>query len=96
MNKITKSLLCGLVLTMGLVGSANAISISGVPYWSFTQDQPNGDMYFFVNVGPGQIAYYVGNNHAIATMIDNAGRAGASIDVQTDASFKITQVGGPY
>ena len=94
MIKIMKGVLCGIGLTMGLVASANAAS--GVPYWSFTQDYTNGEMYFFVNVGPGQIAYYVGNNHAIATMIDNAGHAGASIDVQTDSGAKITQVGGAY
>lgn len=96
MNKITKSVLCGLGLTLGLAASASAADLSGVPYWSFTQTQPTGEMYFFVNVGPGQIAYYVGDNFAIPTMIDNAGHAAASIDINVDGSSKITYVGGAY
>ena len=93
MKKLIISVLCSVGLTIGLVGSANAIS--GVPYWSFTQDYSE-QMYFFVNIGPGQIAYYIGDNHAIATMIDNAGHAGASIDVSTNAGSFITMVGGAY
>ena len=96
MNKTTKGLLCSIGLTLGLAGSASAATISGVPYWSFTQTQPTGEMYFFINIGPGQIAYYVGDNYAIPTMIDNAGHAAASIDIQVDASSKIIQVGGAY
>ena len=96
MNKITKGMLCGLGLTLGLASTASAADLSGVPYWSFTQTQPTGEMYFFVNVGPGQIAYYIGDNYAIPTMIDNAGHAAASIDINVDASSRITYVGGAY
>ena len=98
MNKITKGMLCGLGLTLGLASAASAADLSGVPYWSFTQTQtqPTGEMYFFVNVGPGQIAYYIGDNYAIPTMIDNAGHAAASIDINVDASSRITYVGGAY
>lgn len=96
MNKITKSVLCGIGLTLGLASSASAVTLSGVPYWSFTQTQPTGEMYFFVNIDQGKIAYYIGDNFAIPTMIDNAGHAAASIDVQVDTSSKITQVGGAY
>ena len=96
MKNILKSALVGIGLTIGLAGTASAASATAVPYWTFTQDQPDGQMYFFVNIGPGQIAYYIGDNHAIATMVDNAGHAAANITVTTDASSRITQVGGSY
>lgn len=96
MKKMIKRVLSGIGLAVCFVSSANAAQLSGVPYWTFTQDYTNGEMYFFVNVGPGQIAYYIGDNHAIATMVDNAGHAGKSINVNVDAGSKITQVGGPY
>jgi len=96
MNKIIKSTILGVGLTMGLSGLASAGTLTGVPAYAFTQDQPSGEMYFFVNIGPGQIAYYIGNNHAIPAMVDNAGHAKASINVQVDSASKITQVGGAY
>lgn len=95
MNKVIKKAFLGIGLAMGLASSANAGTLTGVPYWTFTQDY-GSEMYFFVNIGPGQIAYYTGNNHAVASMVDNAGRDAASINVSVDDSSKITQVGGPY
>lgn len=96
MKKLIISALCSIGLTIGLVGSANAGTLTGVPSGGFVQDYTDGQMYYFVNIGGGQIAYYIGDNHALVTMVDNAGHAGDSLIVYTDSAYRITMVSNNY
>lgn len=91
MNKLIRSVLATAVLAFAAV-SAQAVQFNGVPYWLQTQEYSNGQLYVFVNVGPGFIAYYIGNNDAMAGVLDNAGRAHKPVRVTVDAANKITAV----
>ena len=92
MNKVIRSLLGAAVLSATAM-SAQAGQVTGIPYWLQTQEYSNGQLYVFVNIGAGQlIGYYIGNNDAMAGVLDNAGRAKKAVRVTTDASGKITAV----
>lgn len=92
MNKFIRNALGMAALSLAAV-SAQAGQVTGIPYWLQTQEYSNGQLYVFVNIGPGQlIGYYIGNNDAMAGVLDNAGRARKAVRVTTDASGKITAV----
>ena len=94
MNKYIRNILGGAALAFATVTAQAAVQ-TGIPYWLITQEYSNGQLYVFVNIGPGQVSYYIGNNDAMAGVLDNAGRARKAVQVNTDASGKITAVTVP-
>ena len=89
-----KSILSSAVIASSLVaGSASSATLTGKVAW-FSTNGAAGN-YTFVNVltpTGNAVAYYIGDNTAIATVIDNAKRLNQSVTVVTDSANKITQV----
>lgn len=85
--------------SLGLVlGSCQALAlttVTGTVNWYFTNDQPDGSIYTFINIkrpeGPSMICYNIGNNAAYATIFAAKQLTGANVTVSCDNN-RITQV----
>ena len=87
-----KSLAVAAALSGLTMGAAQAASQTGAVQWYFTQDYTGGPIYTFVNVAPGFICYYTGENTALASIFATTQNAGGTVTVTCDNNFKITQV----
>jgi hypothetical protein len=92
LSSFKKSLVvAGAVLCLS-AGAAQAASQTGAVQWYFTQDYAGGPVYTFVNVAPGFVCYYVGENTALASIFATTQNAGGTVTVSCDTNYKITQV----
>jgi len=82
----------GISLGMAL-GATSANAITGQVGYYFTQDYSGGDIYTFVNIGPGTaICYYTGKNTAYAAIFAASQIAGNPVTVSCDSNGRIIQV----
>ncbi len=83
----------GAAALLGLsIGVAQAASQTGAVQWYFTQDYAGGPVYTFVNVAPGFVCFYTGENTALASIFATTQNAGGTVTVTCDNDFRITQV----
>lgn len=89
---IRKSLLAAGAALGLMMGASQATAATGTVQWYFTQDYSGGPVYTFVNLAPGIVCYYIGENTAYAGIFASSQIAGDPVTVSCDNSFKITQV----
>lgn len=88
-----RKLLTAAIVSIGFsAGISQAATSTGEVQWYFTQDYGTGEVYTFVNIAPGIVCYYIGDNTALASIFATTQNAGGTVRVNCDGSHKITQV----